>query len=199
MKIKVFALCVALLIFLSSISFATTKQETLVYYALKDNDYHSVITEVWEYNVQEDGTLTSGHPIDELSSTVDELHDYDENNICIQCGHEKHVIFEAEVDLSKTLGIVDISQTVSVYNYFYDRETKKYSVPMQTEVKQEGIDSWIRVKLDAYRIVRSTGERAEIGWDVADVGILDENGNLIQENISDYVIKDGYLYYTKSL
>ena len=199
MKTKVFTLCIILLILISSISSATTKQETLTYYACKDSNYHSVITEVLEYNVQKDGTLTSGHPIDSLSVTTKEEHIFDKNNICSLCNYHKEIVFEADVELTDTLGIVDIDQSVSVYKYFYDRTTKKYSVPMQTEVTQKGLDSWVRVKLDAYRTIRSSGNNENIDYDVAEVGILDENGNLIEEGTSDYVIIGDYVYYTKIL
>ena len=199
MKEKIFALCMIFLILISSVSFAATQLDTTETIYPKDDTNHYICTEVWEYYVQRDGTLTSGKPREDLSNTILAPHNYNEEGICIDCGYEKDVVFEAEVELTKTLGVVDISQTVAVYNYFYDRVAKKYSVPMQTEVTQNGIDSWVRVKLNAYRTIRSTGENAEIAWDLAEVGILDDQGNLVEEGISDYVLIGDYLYYTKIL
>ena len=196
---KIFSLSLILLLLLSLFNsvLAKTQLEYFTDYYQKDEEYHEVYTEVWEYNVQADGTLTSGLPRGDLDQTYNEPHSFDANNICEKCGYPR--VFEAEVELTETLGIVDISQTVAVFNYFYDRVAKKYSVPMQTEVKQLGIDSYVRVKLNAHRTVRATGEEEDIDWDFAECGILDADGNLVEEGSTDYVIIGDYVYYTKVL
>ena len=196
---KIFSLSLILLLLLSLFNsvLAKTQLEYFTDYYQKDEEYHKVYIEVWEYNVQKDGTLTSGRPRGDLDQTYDEPHSFDANNICEKCGYPR--VFEAEVELTETLGIVDISQTVAVFNYFYDKTAKKYSVPMQTEVKQLGIDSYVRVKLNAHRTVRATGEEEDIPWDFVECGILDADGNLVEEGSTDYVIIGDYVYYTKVL
>ena len=95
MKEKIFALCMIFLILISSVSFAATQLDTTETIYPKDDTNHYICTEVWEYYVQRDGTLTSGKPREDLSNTILAPHNYNEEGICIDCGYEKDVAFEA--------------------------------------------------------------------------------------------------------
>jgi len=106
------------------------------------------------------------------------------------------VVFSADVELTNMLGIVTIQQDVKVFNYFYDRTTRKYAVPMETTVKNTGMDAYLRVYLNAFRTVKATGEDEAIDWSLVEVGLLDENGNFLTTT-TDYVLLGDCLYMTQ--
>ena len=97
---KIFSI---LLIFIlsSPIVYATTQLETYTQYLQENEEEHKVYIEVWEYNVQPDGTLTSGRPREDLCNTTYEPHNF-ENGICINCQYKKPAT-PGTIILEKTL------------------------------------------------------------------------------------------------
>ena len=78
---------VIIAIVFSTIAFAATQIEEFIDCYQYDDVYHQKITEVWEYNVAEDGTLTSGVPRPDLDTDVLEKHNF-KKNVCQDCGYE---------------------------------------------------------------------------------------------------------------
>lgn len=85
---KIICTCILIVsLLISTVGYAQTQLQNFTEYIPNNSKTHTEATEVWEYNVQPDGELTSGHPREDLYSSTEQPHTF-KKNVCTLCGYE---------------------------------------------------------------------------------------------------------------
>jgi len=161
---KILATALALMLVVASIAcLAETRQvRELDGYEPIDSESHYAIYTVWEGEATEDGGISSGKIVDEVSEV--EPHEFDKDGVCVLCGYELPVIPVGGDDddddddtttTTKTADTTETTETTETAVQFTNAsgitvavgapaaETLKQvfaAIPANTEVSFDGVD-----------------------------------------------------------
>ena len=152
---KILATALALMLVVASIAcLAETRQvRELDGYEPIDSESHYAIYTVWEGEATEDGGISSGKIVDEVSEV--EPHEFDKDGVCVLCGYELPVIpvggddDDDDDDTTTTTKTADTTETtetasgITVAVGAPAAETLKQvfaAIPANTEVSFDGVD-----------------------------------------------------------
>ena len=158
---KILATALALMLVVASIAcLAETRQvRELDGYEPIDSESHYAIYTVWEGEATEDGGISSGKIVDEVSEV--EPHEFDKDGVCVLCGYELPVIpvggddDDDDDDTTTTTKTADTTETTEAAEQFTNAsgitvavgapaaETLKQvfaAIPANTEVSFDGVD-----------------------------------------------------------
>jgi len=161
---KILATALALMLVVASIAcLAETRQvRELDGYEPIDSESHYAIYTVWEGEATEDGGISSGKIVDEVSEV--EPHEFDKDGVCVLCGYELPVIPVGGDDddddddtttTTKTADTTETTETTETAEQFTNAsgitvavgapaaETLKQvfaAIPANTEVSFDGVD-----------------------------------------------------------
>ena len=158
---KILATALALMLVVASIAcLAETRQvRELDGYEPIDSESHYAIYTVWEGEATEDGGISSGKIVDEVSEV--EPHEFDKDGVCVLCGYELPVIpvggddDDDDDDTTTTTKTTETTETTETAEQFTNAsgitvavgapaaETLKQvfaAIPANTEVSFDGVD-----------------------------------------------------------